>query len=380
MKSSSRKGFTLVELLVVIAIIGILVALLLPAVQAAREAARRMQCSNHLRQLGVANHNYHDVNKAFPYMKGGTNRGGSLRFSHSSRNSLSGLVALAPFYEQQGVYDRTRRRNFGPVPWRGTWGIWTVRIPMLICPSDEEFPRRSIGFNSYKFSLGTTVRGNNWGGRETSGVYQNLGNRWRTPNSGFQEKTISIDDIRDGTSSTVAMSEARFGDRDVWHDIGNVAIVPEVRDVITNGRLSRQPRPAQLQEYWELCWATADINNGKRFDGQVSDENIPGDDVNLVGDMDGGPGRNLRGWRWPDGRPYFAGFNTIMPPNTPSCIQGDGDWQEGMFAASSRHPQLVMVLFADGSVHKIADDIRKETWWKMGTRSGQEVVEDDEWR
>ncbi|HHK42212.1 MAG TPA: DUF1559 domain-containing protein, partial [Planctomycetaceae bacterium] len=133
--SRTRHAFTLVELLVVIAIIGILVALLLPAVQMAREAARRMQCSNHLRQLGIANHNYHNDKKSFPALRAGTELPGPAWATNASAMSLSGLVGLAPYYEQRGIYDRTRNNNFGPVPWSGYRRIWTVRIPMLMCPS-----------------------------------------------------------------------------------------------------------------------------------------------------------------------------------------------------------------------------------------------------
>ena len=110
-----RAGFTLVELLVVIAIIGILVALLLPAVQAAREAARRMQCSNRLKQMGLANHNYHDVNRCFPPYIGGT---GNVGADYDSRHRMSGRVALAPYYEAQQIFDRAKSNNFGPAPRR----------------------------------------------------------------------------------------------------------------------------------------------------------------------------------------------------------------------------------------------------------------------
>ena len=97
-----RRGFTLVELLVVIAIIGILVALLLPAVQAAREAARRMQCTNNHKQLGLAVHNYHDTYKSLPARAGGTQGPTNL----DNQGWLSAWIVLLPFYEQAPMYEQ----------------------------------------------------------------------------------------------------------------------------------------------------------------------------------------------------------------------------------------------------------------------------------
>jgi len=127
-----RVGFTLVELLVVIAIIGILVALLLPAVQAAREAARRTQCTNNLKQLGLALHNYHDTYKSFPArgVFGAANTGPPMRAYHHTW-----IEAILPFIEQQPLYDSVNHN--APV-----WGqpIVGTAVPAILCPSDSTAP------------------------------------------------------------------------------------------------------------------------------------------------------------------------------------------------------------------------------------------------
>lgn len=120
--SQRKQGFTLVELLVVIAIIGILIALLLPAVQQAREAARRMQCTNNLKQLGIALHNYHDTFGDIVFLDGGTGDGGGFgnhgSWSPTGTNAfrMSGFLSLLPFMEQGNIYELAAKNNFSPNP------------------------------------------------------------------------------------------------------------------------------------------------------------------------------------------------------------------------------------------------------------------------
>ncbi len=340
-----RPGFTLVELLVVIAIIGILVVLLLPAVQAAREAARRMQCTNRLKQLGLANHNYHDVYKSLPPMRCGTSRSTD---EDCNWYCMNGFVSLLPFMEQQQIYDYAKARNFGPVPWSDYEGTWTVRIPSLLCPSDEELNQPPFGNRSYSFCLGTTVyqNENEWD-PDPNGCYNNIGD------PGARKRPYSFRDIRDGTSNTVAMSERRIGNHELWFDVANVAV-----DIIAaSGDTS-----TITQEWYDACWATASQYNGRRY-------NDTG-----VSTYDAGGTWAKPGQRWSDGRPYWCGFTTIIPPNGPSCMAGNGDWIRGVYTASSRHPTIVNVLMADGSVRQIGNSVDLRTWWGLGTRAGAETL------
>ena len=365
-----RSAFTLVELLVVIAIIGVLAALALKAVQRAREAARRMQCNNRLRQLGIANHNYHTTNLCFPPMRTGTWITND--FIHSSYGGLSGIVSLLPYMEQDAVYERTKRNNFGPVPWSNAQGIWQVRIVQLLCPSDLERPwppPGRVGFKNFFFSIGTTAQvGPTWTTTATSGVYQDV-----------DAGPVRVRDIIDGTATTLAMSERRIGNPDVWHDIGNVAMVPAIEAIETPpGR--RLPSEGVLNAYARTCFATADANNGSRYDAVPSNPDQP--EASIVG-LSTGHGADWvgPGWFWPWGEPFNTAVSTIVRPNGPSCVAQNGnpgdprhDW--GLWTPNSRHAGIVNALMADGSTRTIKNEIDLRTWWSLGTRDGQEDLDE----
>ncbi|RMG35785.1 MAG: DUF1559 domain-containing protein [Planctomycetota bacterium] len=240
-----RRAFTLIELLVVIAIIAILIALLLPAVQQAREAARRSQCKNHLKQLGLALHNYHDVNKMFPgtYFR----TGGSVRWTASSKGSY--MVRLLPFVDQEPLFKLVRfdleGSGMGP-EWQtfpGTSKRFTTQvIPVFLCPSD---PSPDVRGNpnttgraktNYAMSMGnqrmpargnkcTTYPGNNFGTAPTG--HGNTGDLTRI--SGIVSRinwSARIRDITDGTSNVIAMGEIlpRCGDhtRNGWFHFNSI--------------------------------------------------------------------------------------------------------------------------------------------------------------
>ena len=191
----ARRGFTLVELLVVIAIIGVLVALLLPAVQAAREASRRMKCTNHLKQFGVALHNYADTYKVFPNRRGG--------FGGLQANRISPFVQLLPYLEQKAMHDRIQAGDpanptaFPPGGPRGdaSWAVWNTPPPVFRCPSDPAAITRGNSDKGHNYVLceGDQVNFVNTS-TNTRGMFTRLACR-------------RFAEVTDGTSNTLLMSE-----------------------------------------------------------------------------------------------------------------------------------------------------------------------------
>ena len=195
MRNVTRRGFTLIELLVVIAIIGVLIALLLPAVQAAREAARRSQCVNNLKQLGLALHGYHDASTArYPGAAGRSMSGAS----------RSGLVLILPYIEQQPLYNALNFANIqipvGPFEAANEPNKTVLRtqISVFLCPSDVDRLTNVHGHSNYAASAGPDPRLNS---TDTDGMF-------RGGNGGTDlANCYSFRDILDGLSTTVAFSE-----------------------------------------------------------------------------------------------------------------------------------------------------------------------------
>jgi len=355
-----RAAFTLVELLVVIAIIGVLVALLLPAVQAAREAARRTQCSNGLKQFGLALHNYADVFKRFP-----ARRGGSLGSSDAARvtgnfNRLSAFVPLLPFIEQKpladaiaagGTYSGQSFPPGGPAAWYpGTGPVyppWMTQVQLLICPSDKvPMPTASQhGRNSFAFSLGDSMINHNSDNRLMRGIFGS-------------QLCKGFNDITDGSSNTIAMSERTWGgDAGVQQANGidvRVATAVNVTSVNTN------PGSCYTQ-------ATGTELNGVQYKARF-------------------------GALWTDGQAERVGFTTFLPPNAPSCVNDgnvNADSNGGVLNPSSYHPGGVNGLFADGSVRFVNQNINcgntasppvtsgkgpYGVWGALGSTEGREAV------
>lgn len=324
MKTSVRKqsGFTLIELLVVIAIIAILVALLLPAVQQAREAARRTQCRNNLKQLGIAIHNYHDTYGRIPSAE-----------SHSDYNFGAGVkgprrysayIGLLPYIEQANVFNAImtevqRQGNGQPVPWNTGFAPFTTKLPAILCPSDPDTTQGgTIGKTNYMFSRGDgNWDHNQWsgnGGRGQRGFFTSSGNG-RDGTNGISR---SFRDIVDGLSNTIAMSERSKGQ---------------------GGK--RAPRDGALS-----------INNGGAMRDNPASVLAKLVNGELQGDV-----RHWSGTRWPDGAPAFTGMTTQLGPNKGSYVQGGWDGEDGIYEPSSRHTGGVLCLMGDGSVTFVSENI-----------------------
>jgi len=342
-----QAAFTLVELLVVIAIIGVLVGLLLPAVQAAREAARRMQCGNNVKQIGLGLHNYHSAYQMFPMQMGGSDRPDSGNVTRGgNRLYLSFTVGILPFIEQQPLWEEISNPSnvngnwpaMGPCPWVTAYRPWTTQVNTYRCPSD---PAVSIGlgYTNYAACLGDAANTVHNGGRSeiSPGFYHNqatgrsnLG--WLTQRSTATQRGAftarhftRFRDILDGTSNTILAGEIVCTQRQ-RSVVGNVARVGGS----FSGGSPHTP---------------ADCNG----DGALTTRD-PARPNFLLGNIRG------RGTRWADGRLTYSAFQTILPPNGVSCTTNN-DNSEGYFSAGSRHQGGCHVLMTDGAVRFVTESI-----------------------
>jgi prepilin-type N-terminal cleavage/methylation domain-containing protein/prepilin-type processing-associated H-X9-DG protein len=325
MRASRRvkTGFTLVELLVVIAIIGILIALLLPAVQAAREAARRAQCLNNMKQLGLALHNYHDSQKKFP--PGVIRRSApSVGLDSWTSSQVGWLARILPFLDGGIVYNMV---NFQLED--GNRHSDTVRnhpLTVARCPSDVQAkPHNNFFPTNYVACIG-----NSDDGESDQGVMFIVGLRHSKP-AGFA-------DIKDGTSTTMMVSECKVNEPWVKRygadSGGYIACLSGAAPPITNNQ---------------------------------SDS--------------GGSYPQGRGYSWFYGQNNQAwSYSTHWRPNDPTIrfqMHECHLWTStGAFAARSRHPGGVNILLADGSVRFVQDSVNLATWRALGTKNGREVLED----
>lgn len=351
----NRKGFTIVELLFVIAIIGILVALLLPATRSTREAARRTDCANRMRQIGLAFHNIHDARRRFPAATGDPDLKGLVTEQAAKR--ISGLVQVLPYMEENELWEQifspaTYDHAYypvAPVPWTTGYQPWHQSVPAFQCPSSPD-PSSEFGRTSYAFCIGDMAR-NIHSPTQLRGAFAgNLRSR--------------LSDFTDGTSQTLAMSE--------------IATPLEARSRKGNFAINL---PIEVLDNPEYCLSLLDENDRRNYDSAV----------------ELGTGR---GERWADGAAQFSMFNTILGPGAPSGQVGyPSETADGIYSASANHPAGVNCLLVDASVRNISGDINAgvssapaltETqmkipgtaspygvWGALGTRAGEDLSRSD---
>jgi prepilin-type N-terminal cleavage/methylation domain-containing protein/prepilin-type processing-associated H-X9-DG protein len=344
-----RSGFTLVELLVVIAIIGVMVGLLLPAVQAAREAARRMSCSNNFKQIGLGIHNYHSAYEQIPTQAGGTHPPNSNAtptayiVGHNER-VLSFLVGLTPFIEQQALWEMISNRYqddpanpmafwqaMGPATYHAPYTPWSTNVSTYRCPSDPGQSPPGLGRTNYGINIGDSAQVNHLGAWVfTTANGWHLGNvsSARAGCRGFVvPRSVSrFRDVLDGLSNTIACGELAtdLGDRDKRTD--------------------------------------ANQNKGT-FTGLYANAAICDVDIDPLRPRFWRVGADLptavtqkRGFRWAHSAPLYTGVTTAMAPNDVVCLTADHN-SSGYASISSRHQGGAHVLMGDGAVKFITDSI-----------------------
>lgn len=361
MKNWHRPAFTLVELLVVIAIIGILVGLLLPAVQAAREAARRMQCANNLKQLGLALHNYESAFKKFPM--GGTRD-----------SDFSVHARMLPYLEQANLQNLL---DFSQTAFSGSWrgkvpnplfaDAFATPLSFFLCPSDPAPNVTSVSVSGETYNYG----GNNYMASFGSGTQTNTDFRWKTNGVFYEHSRVGFGDVTDGTSNTVAFSESvRSIGPDQVLPAGTTSTFPY--QLTLNGSSGTSPRLNAIRGLQATGGGWASYTDS---DGMISNPDLSQFWGTFIS-WRGGNNAALRGRgiSWAFSGALNGMTNGYLTPNNtiPDIVT---HWT-GYFGPRSYHTGGANVVLLDGSVQFFSGGIDASLHQGLHSTNGGEVISD----
>ena len=310
-----RSALTLIEVLVVLAIIGILIAMLLPAVQYAREASRRMQCASNLRQIAIGMHSYEGIHRSFP---------------PGNASTYSYLVAILPEMDKSSLFGEFDFSIYATDMSQHNKSILTASFPDYRCPSDGVAQSRPYK-TTYFGNIGYDVLSNGF-----NGLFH--GENISSTNPVERGTVITPGEVTDGLSNTALVGEALVSD------------APASSRLRTNWSTALNFGPGEHEQFCSAC---------------LNQEFLVTSQGNAFGD-------NSRGGPWYEGAPGVTLYNHSLPPNSLSCLNGSSVTY-GIYSLGSNHPGGAQVAFADGHVVLVSSLISRQLWRAMGTRAGNEV-------